>query len=156
MFFSRQAHMTYFISILFSLLFPIEGGKKGVVADLKQDTHTEVNSCCYVPPLDFKSDAYWNYTAQIMFIVVGIFNCSQKNTCEISVYSRSKCSGSLCCWVQAVSEHWEHLGCRSSAVGIGKSPLQGFLNSSCPAASGTSETYSDLGRSGLEAVAKPR
>lgn len=41
-----------------------------MVADLKQkDTHTDVNSCCYVPPLDFKSDAYWKYMAQIMFIV---------------------------------------------------------------------------------------
>lgn len=49
-----------------------------MVTDLKQkDTHTEVNSCCYVPSLDFKSNAYWNYMAQIMFVNVGMFNCTQ-------------------------------------------------------------------------------
>lgn len=59
--------------------------------------------------------------AQIMFIV---WACSQKNV--ISIFPGSKCSGSLCCRVQAVRERWEHLGCRSSAVGIGKEPSVGL------------------------------
>lgn len=112
---------------------------------------------CYLPTLGFKNDAAWKYLAGIMFIEWACLLPS-KNTHEIFISSRSKCLGSFCCQVQAVSVCWERLGCRS--IGVARMQehwcrkrafcCRAACNSSHPAASVTSDiTCSGLGRMGI-------